>query len=73
MTLEDIYNGHYDFNDEDDDDSDWDPLEKEVEVVKWFCVNCTMLNLSDVLHCDVRFYYLCPFYVYWNSSYIHDF
>ncbi|XP_031105041.1 histone deacetylase 15 isoform X2 [Ipomoea triloba] len=52
MTLEDIYNGHYDFNDE-DDDSDWDPLEKEVEVVKWFCVNCTMVNLSDVVHCDI--------------------
>ncbi|XP_027168937.1 histone deacetylase 15 [Coffea eugenioides] len=52
MTLEDIYNKEYNFDD-DDDDSDWDPLEKNIEVLKWFCVNCTMVNFDDVVHCDV--------------------
>ena len=54
MTLEDIYNKEYNFDD-DDDDSDWDPLEKNIEVLKWFCVNCTMVNFADVVHCDVCF------------------
>lgn len=54
MTLEDMYNKHYDF-DEDDDDSDWDPSESNTEVLKWFCVNCTMVNYDDVIHCDVCF------------------
>lgn len=54
MTLEDIYNKEYNFDD-DDDDSDWDPLEKNIEVLKWFCVNCTMVNFDDVVHCDVCF------------------
>ncbi|KAL3529320.1 hypothetical protein ACH5RR_008642, partial [Cinchona calisaya] len=54
MTLEDIYNKEYNFDDDDDDDdSDWDPLEKNIEVLKWFCVNCTMVNFDDIVHCDV--------------------
>ncbi|VFQ87419.1 unnamed protein product [Cuscuta campestris] len=52
-TLEEIYDGHYDLSDE-DDDSDWDPFEKQDQVVKWFCVNCTMVNLSNAVHC-----YMC--------------
>ncbi|KAL2462854.1 Histone deacetylase 15 [Forsythia ovata] len=56
MTLEDMYNTQYDFNDEDDDDdSDWEPFENHhvVEIAKWFCVNCTMVNLDDVDYCNV--------------------
>lgn len=52
MTLEDMYNARYNF-DEDDDDSDWVPSEKQIEVLKWFCVNCTMLNVDDVGNCQV--------------------
>lgn len=52
MTLEDMYNARYNF-DEDDDDSDWAPSEKQIEVLKWFCVNCTMLNVDDVGNCEV--------------------
>ncbi|VVA21434.1 PREDICTED: histone deacetylase [Prunus dulcis] len=50
MTLEDMYN--QDLND-DDDDSDWEPFPQHVEIVKWFCTNCTMVNLDDVVHCDI--------------------
>ncbi|KAM1478048.1 hypothetical protein TB2_039255 [Malus domestica] len=50
MTLEDMYN--QDLDDE-DDDSDWDPFQQPLEVIKWFCTNCTMLNLGDVDHCEV--------------------
>lgn len=55
MTLEDMYNKQGDFDDEDDDDDDWEPqpLQKPVTVIKWFCVNCTMVNLDDVVHCDI--------------------
>ncbi|KAL3375348.1 hypothetical protein AABB24_006711 [Solanum stoloniferum] len=52
MTLEDMYNARYNF-DEDDDDSDWEPSEKQIEVLKWFCVNCTMINVEDVGNCEV--------------------
>ncbi|XP_061362152.1 histone deacetylase 15 isoform X2 [Gastrolobium bilobum] len=43
------------FDDDDDDDDDWEPLElpKFVEVTKWCCKNCTMVNLDDVVHCDI--------------------
>ena len=43
------------FEEDDDDDSDWEPFQLPtcVEVVKWFCKNCTMVNLDDVVHCDV--------------------
>lgn len=54
MSLEDMYNKQYDY-DEDDDDSDWEPLQKHIEIIKWFCANCTMANLDDVVHCDVCF------------------
>ncbi|XP_059303354.1 histone deacetylase 15 isoform X3 [Lycium ferocissimum] len=52
MTLEDMYNARYNF-DEEDDDSDWEPSEKQIEVLKWFCVNCTMVNVEDVGNCEI--------------------
>lgn len=54
MSLEDMYNKLYDY-DEDEDDSDWEPLQKHIEIIKWFCANCTMANLDGVVHCDVCF------------------
>lgn len=50
-TFQDLYmQGHYD--DEDDDDSDWEPVNQFI-LKKWFCTNCTMPNFDDVCHCDV--------------------
>lgn len=53
MTFQDMYNQDLD---DDDDDSDWEPLQKHVEIVRWFCTNCTMVNLGDVVHCDVSYF-----------------
>ncbi|KAL8111108.1 histone deacetylase 15 isoform X2 [Apium graveolens] len=50
MTLQDLYN--CEVSDE-DDDSDWDPLPVPTAAVKWFCVNCTMVNFEDVVHCGI--------------------
>ena len=52
MTFQDMYNNE-DLLDDDDDDSDWEPTQEHVEIKKWFCTNCTMVNLDDVIHCDV--------------------
>lgn len=54
MTLEDMYRNDGALDDDDEDDSDWEPLKKQVEMVRWFCTNCTMLNVEDVFNCDVR-------------------
>ncbi|KAK3189930.1 hypothetical protein Dsin_029491 [Dipteronia sinensis] len=53
MTVQDMYNQES-FDDEDEDDSDWEPMQKHVEIKKWFCTNCTMVNLDDVdiVYCD---------------------
>ncbi|KAK1562315.1 hypothetical protein Q3G72_009946 [Acer saccharum] len=53
MTVQDMYNKES-FDDEDEDDSDWEPMQKHVEIKKWFCTNCTMVNLDDVdiVYCD---------------------
>ncbi|XP_015584442.1 histone deacetylase 15 isoform X1 [Ricinus communis] len=51
MTFQGMYNV-FDFDD-DEDDSDWEPVQKRLEIVKWFCTNCTMVNLDDVVHCDI--------------------
>lgn len=51
MTLEDIYGKDGDFDDE--DDSDWDPLEKQITIATWFCVNCTLVNVDDAIYCHV--------------------
>ncbi|GKV25093.1 hypothetical protein SLEP1_g34586 [Rubroshorea leprosula] len=54
LTLQDMYNNQDAFDDDDDDDdSDWEPMQKHVEIMKWFCTNCTMVNLDDVVHCDI--------------------
>ncbi|KAL3639341.1 Histone deacetylase 15 [Castilleja foliolosa] len=59
MTLEELYSSQYGPEDEDDDDedSDWEPSvlpdPNVVEIPKWFCLNCTMLNIGDDFHCDV--------------------
>ncbi|KAL4346488.1 hypothetical protein GQ457_17G026140 [Hibiscus cannabinus] len=52
-TFQDMYNNQDAFDDEDEDDSDWEPVQKHIEILKWFCTNCTMVNLGDVLHCDI--------------------
>ncbi|KAK4803955.1 hypothetical protein SAY86_003772 [Trapa natans] len=54
-TTEDNINDFYDYDtifNEDDDDSDWEPLKRHMEIPNWFCINCTMANLDDVVHCD---------------------
>ncbi|KAK6154009.1 hypothetical protein DH2020_013648 [Rehmannia glutinosa] len=57
MTLEEMYNNQYDFEDDEDDDSDWEPSAlpdpNVVEIPKWFCINCTMVNIGVDFHCDV--------------------
>lgn len=55
MSIEDMYK-QYEYDEEDDDDSDWEPLQKHIEVLKWFCANCTMVNFDDAVHCDVCFH-----------------
>lgn len=52
LTLQDMYNQDS-FDDDDEDDSDWEPVQKHFEIMKWFCTNCTMVNLDDVVHCDI--------------------
>ncbi|XP_031288190.1 histone deacetylase 15 [Pistacia vera] len=52
MTLQDMYNQDS-FDDDDEEDSDWEPMQKHVEIMKWFCTNCTMVNLDDIVHCDI--------------------
>ncbi|XP_050259424.1 histone deacetylase 15 [Quercus robur] len=52
MTFQDMYNNQDLFDDE-DDDSDWEPAQERVEIKKWFCTNCTMVNLDDTIHCDI--------------------
>ncbi|GAV68945.1 hypothetical protein CFOL_v3_12448, partial [Cephalotus follicularis] len=52
MTLQDIYNIQGLFEDN-DDDTNWVPVQKIVEIKKWFCTNCTMVNFGDDVHCDI--------------------
>ncbi|CAN7000622.1 unnamed protein product [Brassica rapa subsp. trilocularis] len=57
MTFQDIYDADALLNEEDEeDDSDWEPLQQQmmpVEFVKWCCVNCTMSNPGDMVHCHI--------------------
>ncbi|XP_010549141.1 PREDICTED: histone deacetylase 15 [Tarenaya hassleriana] len=53
MTFEDIYNEDGLLVDDDEDDSDWEPVEKPVEVLKWCCTNCTMANPGSIVHCYI--------------------
>ncbi|KAF8714153.1 hypothetical protein HU200_028162 [Digitaria exilis] len=45
-TLQDLFFA----NDEEEDDSDWDPTSSLV-LNRWFCLNCTMPNVDDTTHC----------------------
>jgi histone deacetylase 6 len=51
-TLEDLVFS----NDEEDDDSDWDPASSLV-TNRWFCLNCTMPNVDVVMYCLVRLFF----------------
>ncbi|KAI3785618.1 hypothetical protein L1987_44742 [Smallanthus sonchifolius] len=51
MTLEDIYGKDGDFDDE--DDSDWEPIEKHITIATWFCVNCTLVNVDGAIYCHI--------------------
>nr|VDC72238.1 unnamed protein product [Brassica rapa] len=57
MTFQDIYDADALLNEEDEeDDSDWEPLQQQmmpVEFVRWCCVNCTMSNPGDMVHCYI--------------------
>ncbi|PON62099.1 Histone deacetylase superfamily [Parasponia andersonii] len=54
LTFQDMYDDQNLFDDDDDDeDSDWEPLQKPVEVLKWFCTNCTMVNVDNIVHCEI--------------------
>ena len=58
LTFQDMYNNQDAFDDDDEDDSDWEPVQKHIEILKWFCNNCTMVNMDDVVHCDVCIFFL---------------
>ncbi|KAG7577744.1 Histone deacetylase domain [Arabidopsis thaliana x Arabidopsis arenosa] len=55
MTFEDIYGADALLNDDDEeeDDCDWEPVQAPVEFVNWCCVNCTMSNPGDMVHCYI--------------------
>jgi len=36
-----------------EDDNGWSPYGDFAVHTKWFCINCTMPNLDDTLHCGV--------------------
>lgn len=38
---------------DDEDDNGWSPYGVFAVRKKWFCINCTMPNLDDALHCDL--------------------
>lgn len=73
MTLEEMYNNQYDFGDDEDDDSDWEPLSlpehNVIEIPKWFCLNCTLLNVGDESHCVVGINSLLNSHLFFWFSY----
>ncbi|CAL1399898.1 unnamed protein product [Linum trigynum] len=52
LTFQDMYN-NMELVEDEDDDSDWEPVAEPVEMISWFCTNCTMVNLGDIVHCDL--------------------
>ncbi|KAL5197252.1 hypothetical protein ABZP36_000764 [Zizania latifolia] len=46
-TLEDLFS----FNDEEDDDSDWEPS-APLALNRWFCLICTVPNTDEFTHCQ---------------------
>lgn len=77
MTLEEMYNSQYDFGDDEDDDSDWEPSalpdHNVVEIPKWFCLNCTVVNIGADFHCDVGISLLVNSFFYFMSFFFGDF
>jgi hypothetical protein len=67
MTFQDMYNNQGLFDEDDDDDGDWEPAQEHVETVKWFCTNCTMVNLDDVTRCDVCLCFYASFLILFLS------
>lgn len=57
MTFRDIINKENAYMEDEEDDSDWEPLpsSRAVETSKWICTNCTMANLDYAVHCGVCF------------------
>ncbi|XP_038993411.1 histone deacetylase 15-like [Hibiscus syriacus] len=53
LKIQDMYNDRDAFDDYNEDDSDWEPVQKCIEFMQWFCTNCTMVNLDDVVHYDI--------------------
>jgi hypothetical protein len=55
LTFQDLYQSQELFDEDDEEDDDWDPtqLQKCLEVIKWFCKNCTMDNLNNDVCCQV--------------------
>ncbi|KAG6752956.1 hypothetical protein POTOM_042997 [Populus tomentosa] len=53
LTFLDIHDNGDFFDEDEEDDSDWEPVQKHVELIKWFCINCTMVNLGDGVVCDL--------------------
>ncbi|KAK2411529.1 histone deacetylase [Trifolium repens] len=56
LTFQDLYENQELFDEEDDDeDGDWDPsqLQMCVEVIKWFCKNCTVDNINNDVCCRI--------------------
>ncbi|CAN1270359.1 Histone deacetylase 15 [Linum perenne] len=55
LTFQDLCNDLNLFEDEEDEeeDSDWEPVAKPaMNMMTWFCVNCTMVNLDGLVHCE---------------------
>ncbi|KAG2407864.1 Histone deacetylase [Vigna angularis] len=50
LTFQDMYQNEGVFDEDDEDDSDWEPFQLhkcvEFEIKKWCCRNCTMINLD---------------------------
>lgn len=55
LTFQDLYQSQELFDEDDEEDDDWDPtqLQKCLEVIKWFCKNCTMDNLNNDVCCQI--------------------
>ncbi|CAN8269095.1 unnamed protein product [Cochlearia groenlandica] len=54
MTFHDIYGADALLDeDEEEEDSDWEPMQTPVEFVRWCCINCTMANPGDMVHCFI--------------------
>ncbi|XP_074317228.1 histone deacetylase 15 isoform X2 [Silene latifolia] len=51
LTLKDLCHNPDDFED-DEDDSDWEPLLDRLSIKHWSCTNCTLFNIDGVDSCE---------------------